>query len=573
MILKTAVGIDLGTTNTVAAKVNDAGHTEVLRDREGDFLIPSMVLLDQHRTVIGEEARLYGRRRPSCFAACPKRDIGQPYYHQELDGVRLPPEVLQACILNKVRASMLGELGEGAGVVIAVPAHFNEAQRQATAAAGEMAGLNVIELVSEPLAAAVAYSEHTMWFDPAFSASTVVRLLVFDLGGYTFEASLIEIVDGTIRTVATDHLPDLGGHDWDLRIADKIAAYFMREHGQDPRETPIGLDALLQLAIRAKLALTLRSHTHVKLSHNGKTSDLNLTRLEFENFSSDLLESALALCKSLMESAGWQADDITSVFLVGGATRMPMISEALRREFGKDPENRISADEVIARGAAFFAATRLQVAAATGRIPHFVLANVSTHSLGIEGVDPLTGSKTNKIILPRGTPLPAKVIKNFVTRQDNQRSIIINILEGESQDPKKCILVGRVALRDLPEGMTNGWPVEVTCSYSAQGRISVEARLRYTDREAHLETARVGSVSDAHRARWKQVVTAEAGFAQYQEVDRWIRRANSPPPAVVVSTPEQVPATEELKLTSFLRRLMPFAFPPPTPSPDTDSSL
>jgi molecular chaperone DnaK len=555
-----AVGIDLGTTHTVAARVNAAGHSEILRDREGECLVPSVVLFDVDRTVVGQEARLRGRSRASYLAACPKRDMGQPYYHQPINGLRVPPEVLQACILNQLRLSLLYGLGNEGGVVITVPAHFNEAQRQATAAAGEMAGLRVLDIMNEPVAAVVAYGEHTPLFDPQVNPAAPARFLIYDLGGYTFEATLIEIADGTIRTVATDHLPDLGGHDWDMRLADRFAECFIREHEIDPRDTAAGLDVLLQLAVRAKVALSLRSHTTVSLTFEGKISKVRVTRAEFEEMTADLLDKTLALCARLFATAGWKTGELTQLLLVGGATRMPMISQALRKKFGKEPDGRISPDEAVARGAALFAANLLQVGEAIGRMPHFDLINVSTHSLGIEGVDPDDGRKINKILLPRGTPLPAKVTRDFATRQNNQHSIIIKVLEGESTDPEKCVLIGRVAIRNLPPDMTDQWPVEVTYAYNSQGRISVEARIRYTDRVVHLETARVGSVSEAHRARWKQVVMAAPGFASYQEMDRWVHAVDAPPPVVLVSSPEESPADEESTVKSFLRRLMPFAF-------------
>jgi len=195
-----------------------------------------------------------------------------------------------------------------------------------------------------------------------------------------------------------------------------------------------------------------------------------------------------------------------------------------------------------------------------GRIPQFKLSNVSTHSLGIEGVDPLTGHKTNKILLPRGTTLPAKVTREFVTRQDKQRAITIKILEGESSDPRKCVTIGRVAIRGLPPEMSDQWPVQVTYAYDAHGRLSVDARIRYTDKEAHLETARLGGVSQLHRSRWSALVKSAPGFASYQEMNRWVRAMDLPPPVVVVSSEDETPTAEQSQATSFLQRLVPFAF-------------
>lgn len=555
-----AVGIDLGTTHTIAAVVNTAGHSEMLRDREGESLMPSVVLFDTERTIVGHEARLRGRGRPSRLAACPKRDIGQPYYSQPLDGLQLPPEVIQACILNKLRLSLLDKLGHGVGVVIAVPAHFKDAQRQATAAAGEMAGLRVLDVMNEPVAVAVAFGEHTPLFDPSATVQAPTRMLIFDLGGYTFEASLLEVAAGTIRTVATERLPELGGHDWDMRLADRFAEAFIREQGCDPRESAAGLELLLQLASRAKIALSLRSHTTVSVAFEGKTCNVRVSRDEFEHMTMDLLDQTIKLCGALLRGASWEWHEVTRTLLVGGATRMPMVPHVLRKKSGKEPESRISPDEAVARGAALFAANLLQVGQSIGRVARFEVANVSTHSLGIEGVDPQTGEKTNKILIPRGTPLPAKATRDFVTRQNQQQAILIKVLEGESDNPQECVVIGRVAIRDLPPDMSDQWPVEVTYAYSAQGRITIDARIRYTDREVHLETARLGGVSEKHRARWKQLVMAAPGFAAYQEMNRWMREQDLPPPLVVVSSPPETTDEEPAPPMSFLRRIMPFAF-------------
>ena len=555
-----AIGIDLGTTHTIASIVGKAGHSEILRDREGDHLMPSVVLFDTDRTIVGHEARLRGRSRPTRFAACPKRDIGQPFYRQPLDGIQLPPEVIQACILNKVRVSMLAPLGKECGVVIAVPAHFNEVQRQATALAGEMAGLRVLDLINEPVAVAVAFGEHTPLFRPDTVEQAPTRLLIFDLGGYTFEGTLLEVAAGTIRTIATERMPDLGGHDWDLRLTDVFAERFIREHGADPRETAAGLDHLLQLAAQAKIALTTRSHATVSINFKGNLTSVRVSREEFEAMTGDLLGQAMSLCETILAQAGWKWSEITRTLLVGGATRMPMVTDALTKKLGQAPEAGVCPDEAVARGAALFAANLMQVGEAIGRLPRFKLANVSTHSLGIEGVDPVSGQKINKILLPRGTQLPAKITRDFVTRQNHQQAVTIKVLEGESLNPRECVTIARIALRNLPEDMSDQWPVEVTYAYDAHGRISVDARIRYTDREVHLETARLGGVSELHRARWKLLVMSAPGFASYQEMDRWVRAMDAPPPVVIVSSPEEVDSPEEAASLSFLQRIMPFAF-------------
>ncbi len=551
------VGIDLGTTHTIAAIVNTFGHTEMLRDREGEHLMPSAVLFDDDRTIVGQEARLRGRAKPSRLAAYPKRDIGRPFYSHPLDGLQLPPEVVEACILNKLRISLLNPLGRDAGVVIAVPAHFNETQRQATAAAGEMAGLCVLDIVNEPVAVVAAFGEHTSLLADLIGPT---RLLVFDLGGYTFEATLLEIAARTIRTIATERLPQLGGHDWDVRLADALADRFKSEHGCDPRETAKGLDQLMNLAVRAKLALSVRRRTSLLLNYGGKTASVRVTREEFEQQTADLLTQATSLCDKLLRMANWKWSDITRTFLVGGASQMPSVSHALQRKLGKEPESRVNPEEAVARGAALFAANLMELGKATGRAPQFQVANVSTHSLGILKVDPQTGRAVNKILIPRGTPLPAKITRDVVTRHGDQHSITIQVLEGESSNPAECVLLGRITIHDLPPDLSDQWPVEVTYVYDAQGRISVEARIRYTDRVVRLKTARLCGVSANHRARWKQVIMSAPGFAKYQEVNRWTHDVDAPPPIAHDAPPDESPPEEQPDSMSLVRRLMPFAF-------------
>lgn len=567
------VGIDLGTTHTIAAVVNAFGHTEMLRDREGEHLMPSAVLFDDDRTIVGQEARLRGRARPSRLAAYPKRDVGRPFYSHPLDGLRLPPEVVEACILNKLRTSLLNPLGRETGVVITVPAHFDETQRQATAAAGEMAGLCVLDIVNEPVAVAAAFGEHTSLLT---DLSGPTRLLVFDLGGYTFEATLLEIAARTIRTITTERLPQLGGHDWDVRLADFLADRFKSEHGCDPRETAKGLDQLMQSAVRAKLALSVRRQTSLSLNYGGKTALMRVSRDEFEQLTADLLAQTMSLCEKLLRTASWKWSDISRTFLVGGASQMPRVSHALQHKLGKEPEARVNPEEAVARGAALFAANLTERGKVIGRVSQFQVANVSTHSLGILNIDPQTGRAVNKILIPRGTPLPAKITRDVVARSGDQRSVIIQVLEGESSNPAECVQLGRITIHDLPPDLSDQWPVEVTYAYDAQGRISVEARIRYTDHVVRLKTARVCGVSANHRARWKQVVLSAPGFAKYQEMCRWAHEVDAPPPIAHDATPGESSPEEHPESMSLLRRLMPFAFrksavkPPPSSSATND---
>jgi molecular chaperone DnaK len=465
--------------------------------------------------------------------------------------------VIQACVLAKVRQEWLDDVECRGRVVIAVPAHFNETQRTATTLAAEMAGLNLLALVNEPIAAALAFAEDAPLFSVANAGSREERVaLVFDLGGYAFEASLLTVRPGEMTLTATNHESFLGGHDWDLRLADMLAEPFVRKHGFDPREVPDDWESLIRRAIQVKHALSVRSRAAGSLRFRGRSETMEITRSQFEGCTTDLVDRTGQMCDQLLEGAGWDWPRVSQVLLVGGATRMPMIRRMLARRLGREADNRVSPVEAVARGAAFYASAIL---GKRERPPALQVVSTSTHSLGIEGVNQETGERINKILIPKGTPLPAKVTREFQAKSNAQRSITFSILEGEYPLASRCVPIGRIVLRDLPADVSEPWPVEITYAYSSSGQLTVDARLRYTDRVIHLETDRPAGVSLAHVEHWKQAIAPLAGFAAYQQVRTWERRAESPGRLVVAGLPEakpEPPAESE----SLLKRLMPFLF-------------
>lgn len=554
------VGIDLGTTHSVVARVNEVGHTEIVPDREGHLLVPSAVLFDDTRTIVGEEARLRGKLHPERLAACIKRDMGAPFYSQTIGGERLPPEVIQACILNKLRQNVLSSAGEECSAVIAVPAYFNDAQRRATAEAGVMAGFQVMDILNEPAAAALAYGEQTRYLFPDDCLGRGHYLLVYDLGGFTFQATLLEIDAGIIKTIATEYDKHLGGHDWDMRLVDYFAEQIIRQQGADPREDPGSLDDLLYRAVTAKLALGLRLLTTVTLGGGNRPCNIRLTRDDFLRLTSDLLERTAAVTERLLDRAGIRWADVPSVLLVGGATQMPAVGELILARTGREPLKTVNAAEAVARGTAIYAANLLGASESLGRRPTFKITNVSTYSLGIEGVDPKTKHKVNKILIPRGTQLPVVVKKDFVTKSSAQQTITIVVLEGEDPDPSKCTIVGRAVLRGLPVDLAAQWPVEVTYAYSANGRLTIDARVRYTDRSAHLEMHRFDGMSEENLLRWKTVIAQESGFAAYRAVLEHAKHVRSSQPIAISAGETSDQQHSENGILSFLKRYMPFAF-------------
>jgi molecular chaperone DnaK len=507
-----AIGIDLGTTNSAVAGVNEAGRTEMIRNVEGDLLTPSVVLFEDTEVIVGKEAKNAATVKPDRVAQFVKRDMGMPVYSRPIRGEYLPPEVIQACILRKLKADAVRVLGPDIGAVITVPAYFDEPRRKATADAGEMAGLNVLDIVNEPTAAALGYSEITGYLNGPNGPQPEMNVLVYDLGGGTFDATLLRLSPGDIRTLATDGDVQLGGHDWDTRLLNYVAEAFVQLHGRDPRQDQAAFNRLYATIVDAKHTLSARSRASIRFDYQGCSGELAITREQFEEITADLLERTAYTSRQLLAAANLQWSDVSRVLLVGGSTRMPMVSRMLRGASGVDPDRTVNPDEAVARGAAIYAHHLLQKAASQ---PKFTVTNVNSHSLGIEGIDQGTLRKTNVVLIPRNTPLPAKFQENFVTKADNQQSIVIQVLEGESSIPSQCTAIGRTVIRDLPPGLPKGWPIEVTFEYAANGRLTVSATVPGTQRATVLAIERERGLSNEGIHGWKQAVTASGGFGGF----------------------------------------------------------
>lgn len=507
------VGIDLGTTFSAVATLDAAGRSVLLANDEGDLLTPSVVLFAQSEVVVGKDARNAAMVDPALVAEWVKRDMGAPFYSRPIQGRYLPPEVIQACILRKLRNKIDAELGPDARCVITVPAYFDETRRKATADAGEMAGLRILDIVNEPTAAALAFGETAGYLDARRAPSGVTTVLVYDLGGGTFDCTLLQLSAGKVVTLATDGDVQLGGHDWDLRLMNHAAAEFRRLHNLDPLTDPAAGNRLLQAAIEAKHALSARPRTHMRIDFQGRSLDLLITRELFAELTGDLLERTAYTTRQLINDARWSWEGVDRVLLVGGATRMPMVSEMLRQLSGREPDRSVNPDEAVARGAAIYAGYLL--AKTEGAAARFDVTNVNAHSLGIEGIEPSTMRKINVVLIPRNTPLPAVKVERFTTKSDNQRSIVVHVLEGESSSPGDCTSIGRMVIRDLPPGLPQGWPVDVVFSYETNGRLRVEASVPGTGQAAQLELERAAGLTGRGIDRWKRVLSGEPGFADF----------------------------------------------------------
>ena len=509
------VGIDLGTTNSAMASLDEAGQSVMLPNAEGELITPSIVFFGESEVVVGRNARTAITAYPDMVAQWVKRDMGAPFYAHPIRGQRLPPEVIQACILRKLKNDVTRIVGPHPRTVITVPAYFDELRRKATADAGDMAGLRVLDIVNEPTAAALAFGEAIGFLSANGLPQDAMNVMVYDLGGGTFDATLLNMSPGTIKTLATDGDVQLGGHDWDQRIVDYVAESFRKANQADPRQDPTTLNRLYQDVAEAKHTLSARSRASIQVNHAGRSMEVQILREQFEEMTADLMERTAYTSRQLLNAAGLQWKDVQRILLVGGSTRMPMVSHMLKSLTGIEPDRTVNPDEAVARGAALYAGFLL--AKQRGKQPSsFHVSNVNAHSLGIEGIDTDTLRRKNVVLIPRNTRLPAKHTERFATKSDGQKSIVIKVLEGESAQPAECIPIGRTVVRDLPAGLPKGWPIEITFEYGTNSRLTVHATVPGTQHRARLDLERDVGLSGEGLARWKSLVNAGAGFQTFQ---------------------------------------------------------
>ncbi len=371
------IGIDLGTSNSAMACVDETGRSAMVANAEGELITPSVVFFSESEVIVGKNARAAITSHPEMVAQWVKRDMGAAYYSHPIRGHYLPPEVIQACILRKLKADLVHALGPETQAVITVPAYFDEMRRKATADAGEMAGLKVLDIVNEPTAAALAFGESQGYLSPGGGSPGRPRagdgslpklnVLVYDLGGGTFDVTLLHLAAGKVQTLATDGDVQLGGHDWDQCLVDYAAEHYLKMHGLDPRQDPATLNRLFLDAMEAKHALTARSKAGIQINYQGRFAEIAVTREQFEEMSANLLERTAYTSRQLLGAAGLEWKDIQRVLLVGGSTRMPMVARMLQSLSGILPDRSVNPDEAVARGAALYAAHLLAKRAAEAR--------------------------------------------------------------------------------------------------------------------------------------------------------------------------------------------------------------
>ncbi len=500
-----AIGIDLGTTYSVLARLGEKGHPLTLANAEGDRSTPSVVLFEGESVVVGKEALKALATEPGRVAHCAKRDMGQRAFHQTIDGKQYAPEVISAMVLNKLRVDAAAQMGDFEKAVITVPAHFDEVRRKATQDAGYMAGLDVIDIINEPTAAAVAFGFHHGFVAAGASRKTSQRVLVYDLGGGTFDVTIMEIRGHDYLTLATDGDVRLGGYDWDQRLVDLVAEAFIRLHFADPREDPVTAGKLWRECEDAKRTLSLRPKTAVACDYRGFSSRIEIAREQFEEATADLLDRTRFTVGQTLRAAGLGWSEIDRVLLTGGSTRMPMVRTLLRQLSGKDPDTSVAADEAVAHGAALRAG--LLLARSQGKVPPFRIKNVNSHSLGVVGFDPQTKRKRVGMLIPRNTPIPATAQRTFKTQKPGQRSILVEVIEGEASSPDDCTPIGRCSVEKLPENLPAGSSVNVRFHYASNGRLKVQVSVPHADKELKTEFDRENFLPKDHLDGWRRYIS------------------------------------------------------------------
>ncbi|HNU94483.1 MAG TPA: Hsp70 family protein [Bacillota bacterium] len=493
-----AVGIDLGTTFSALAVLNDYGNPEIVPNREGERITPSVVLFDaQNQVTVGAIAKNTAVSDPENVVEFIKRQMGNPDFVFAHSGKEFRPEDISAMIIKKLKADAETLLGtELPSAVITVPAYFDDARRQATMNAGKIAGFNVLGIVNEPTAAALAYGMS--------NPDARQRICVYDLGGGTFDVTLMEVSEGKIRVVATDGDHQLGGKDFDDKIIMYCNDEFGREHGIDLLDDLEALQDLRQRAESAKKTLSSRDSAKITISAQGARLTVEITRKQFEEMTADLLVRSEMLLDAVMGASALGWADVDQMLLVGGMTRMPAVTEMIRRVTGKEPTLSVNPDEAVALGAAIYAGIILAgrgdpevvLSEAGRRLRDTRIEDVTSHSYGVLLVDSKTGHDINEIMIAKNSPIPASRTATYYVHEDGQSSVELVVLQGEDRNPANCNEIGRVVL-PLGGSKPRNYPIDVTYEYDSNMIMHATIKDPQMNVQKSLQITQQGRLSNA----------------------------------------------------------------------------
>lgn len=501
------VGIDLGTTFSTIAHLNPEGVPVPLANDDGDVETPSLVLLaESGHVIVGPSRMRAAMEDPDHVVERVKREMGNVEYKRTFDGREITPEFLSALILKKLKQDASAKIGEVSNAVITVPYYFNDSRRKATQDAGRIAGLNVIDIINEPTAATLAYAWHrgelgssSKQFDKPRTA------LVYDLGGGTFDVTLVRYTPTHFQVLGTDGDVHLGGIDWNDRLLDFVAEEFKSRHGSDPRDSRHTVQVLRNDCDLAKMALSTHADTTINCRHEGKTITVRISRKQFEEMTSDLLQRTIDTLMLVLDHGQTKAADLDAIVLVGGSTLMPVVAERIEAVTGIKPYRDLSPFTAVAQGAAIHAAIleakfrgeRSEIAEKVRKhLAAIQQEEVNSHGLGVAARHPRTGQLVNHVMIPRNSKLPVEVSQTFHTSQDRQERVSVKVMEGDAPDPAACSLIGNCRITNLPADLPKGSPIEVTYSFDQAGRIRVRARDKTGGREATIDIERRGGLDD-----------------------------------------------------------------------------